>query len=66
MNDGYLLEQLVKVTRAHLKALAEYGAYKAPLSDPIKAAHLDEVRRRREDLKRLMVQIEKVHPVPTE
>lgn len=66
MNDGYLLEQLVKYCRAHLKALAEYGAYKAPFSDPIKAAHLDEVRRRREDLKRLMAQIEKIHPVPVE
>lgn len=67
MNDGYILEQLVKKGRALRKAQKDYYNYKAdPRVDPIKKAHLQEAQRREQDFDRLLVQVDKVHPVPAE
>lgn len=67
MNDSYLLEQHVKKGRALRKAQKENRAYKGdPTKDPIKKAYLDEQYRRETDYDRLLVETEKIHPVPEE
>lgn len=65
MNDTYLLERLIIVSRALRKAQRQYYAYKGNLKeDPIKQAYYQEARRREEDLDMTLREIEKIHPVP--
>lgn len=67
MNDGYLVEQLVKKGRKLRKAQKEYYSCKAdPRTDPIKKAYLKEAQWREDEFDRLLAQVDKVHPVPEE
>jgi hypothetical protein len=64
MNADYLLEQLLKVTRAARKAQKDY--YKCPgnpRADPMKSSYLAESKRREQDLDRLLKELEAIHPV---
>ncbi|MBN8852250.1 MAG: hypothetical protein BGO55_00710 [Sphingobacteriales bacterium 50-39] len=65
MTPDYLLGLLVKSNRAFLKAQREYAACQGdPKRDLLKQSHQQEVRRRREDLVRLLAVIQRIFPVP--
>lgn len=65
MTPEYLLAMLIKSNRSFLKAQADYMACPGdPKKDLLKQSHQQEVRRRREDLVKLLKVIERIFPVP--